>query len=277
MWSSEDKVDALYRSKRVLRSSVFITHKLEFDSYSYENGYAWFCVDTHRHVARIKRPDDVFIDFSKDKGLECRNVFHQNSNDNNIITLQVSDRILKNTLNLGDVVLMQKVCEHLPNVTVSLENKTTDLRRILLWTTHNDDVFQSLPASAIFVLKKCTLSGAHLSQMALSIHTANEFTIHVSFTEFRQRINQLPPAVIRNFHNNDAIDVMKHIQEYTDYSGWSYDANTVYRFRTETHSGQVYVFFEKEPSEYLLSIKSAEFTEFRDWTQSKFPNKILFE
>lgn len=96
MWPADYKLIELYRSSsRVLRSSVYFKHKLETTFYSYQNGFAWFCLDTYRHTAPIQHPDQKILDYSLDAGIDCRESFQMNSNDMNSIEVHVSKNVLR--------------------------------------------------------------------------------------------------------------------------------------------------------------------------------------
>ena len=87
----------------------------------------------------------------------------------------------------------------------------------------------------------------------------------VTMTQIREKFLSLPKVFLRNFYNDDAINVMIQLKLYTHYTGWFYGAKRVYRLRVEMHDQKMYVYLEKEPSEYLLDITKSHFLEFRNW------------
>tara|TARA_B100000482_G_C12613435_1_gene300117 strand:- start:1804 stop:2634 length:831 start_codon:yes stop_codon:yes gene_type:complete len=275
MWPSENK----YRS--ILRNSVFLTHRIEPDKYGYEHGLAWFCSDTYRHISTINNSHGQglgFLDYSQDDGISCRETFHANAPENRKITIQLTQNDVNNVIDLGDVSLMNKIANKIPDdVSITLEGNNTLLKNVLLWTTHNDDVFNAIPDDSMFVIRACDwYNTCSLSCMALDIHYYQP-QITVTKEEMKAKLKSIDEAVLRNYHNNDAINIMlKILSVHPKYVGWSYKSNKVFRFRQELRQGnRTYVFFEKEPSEYLLKLNNIKFDEFKIWVRQHF-NDVQF-
>lgn len=165
---------------------------------------------------------------------------------------------------------MLEIAERLsPSLSINLEGNSTSLKKVLSLTTQNEELFANIPSNAIFVIRNCNLPQANLSNMALSPHIMGQSRMHLTMTEMREKFLSLPKVFLRNFHNDDAVNVMIQLKLHTSYTGWFYEAERVYRLRAEMHNQQMYVHFEKEPSEYLLDITKSHFLEFRNWVTQR--------